>query len=162
MLYTGVYGPHTNIEREELWSELGAIRGIWPNQWVIRGDFNVCRFENERLNCVKRSRAMRNFSNVIQDLCLVDLPLQGTFYTWTRGEDIIQASRIDRFFISNEWNDSFSKINQIALPNVISDHIPLMLECGDRNTNPSYFKCENIWLGMKGFMNKVKAWWAEL
>lgn len=42
--FTGLYGPHTNSEGEELWQELGAIRGIWSEQWVIGGDFNVCRF----------------------------------------------------------------------------------------------------------------------
>lgn len=109
---------------------------------MVSGDFSVCRFESERLNCERRSRAMSTFSDVIQDLCLVDLPLKGAFYTWTRGENPIQAPRIDRFLVSSEWNDNFNKISQLALPNVISDHIPIMLETGDWNTNPSYFKRE--------------------
>jgi len=45
--FTRVYGPHTNIEREDLWYELAAIRGVWDDSWVIGGDFNVCRFESE-------------------------------------------------------------------------------------------------------------------
>ncbi|KAG5594268.1 hypothetical protein H5410_035500, partial [Solanum commersonii] len=53
-----VYGPHTNIEREDLWYELAAIRGLWDDSWVIGGDFNVCRFESERYNCIRRSKAM--------------------------------------------------------------------------------------------------------
>lgn len=73
---------------------------------MIGGDFNVCRYENERHNCIIRFRAMRGFSNIIQDLGIIDLPLQGAFYTWSRGEDIYQASRIDRFLISPEWNNA--------------------------------------------------------
>lgn len=60
--------PHTNTEREDLWDELGAIRGIWSEQWVIGGDFNDCRSTNERLNCNRRSIAMRSFSDTITDL----------------------------------------------------------------------------------------------
>lgn len=129
--YTGVYGPHTNPDREVLWLELAALRGIWDEQWVIGGDFNVCRFESERYNCIRRSRAMKSFSDIIQDLSLIDLPLQGAFYTWSRGEDSIQASRIDRFLFSSEWNDTFKDIKQIALPEVTSNHRPILLENGD-------------------------------
>lgn len=54
----GVYGPHTNPERREMWHELAAIKGLWSEQWVIGGDFNTCIYESERLNCTRRSRAM--------------------------------------------------------------------------------------------------------
>ncbi|XP_070031561.1 uncharacterized protein [Nicotiana tomentosiformis] len=133
---SGVYGPHTNLEREEIWHELGAVRGLSDEQWVIGGDFSVCRFESERHNYVRRSRAMRGFTDVIQDLCLVDLPLQGAYFTWSRGE-----------------------IKQIALPKVISDHNPIMMESGDWDSNPSYFKFENRWLNTEGFLEKIKIWW---
>lgn len=69
--------------------------------------------------------------DIIQDLSLIDLPLQGAFYTWSRGEDSIQASRIDRFLFSSEWNDTFKDIKQIALPEVTSNHRPILLENGD-------------------------------
>ncbi|XP_070020674.1 uncharacterized protein [Nicotiana sylvestris] len=154
--FTCVYGPHTNAERKELWHELGAVRGIWTEQWVVGGDFNVCRFENERLNCIRRSKAMRSFSDIIMDLQLLDLPLQGAQYTWARGEDCLQASRIDRFLISSEWNESFKAINQLALPRALSDHKPLLLESGEWDTTPSYFKFENMWLQQEGFIDMVK------
>ncbi|KAG5589144.1 hypothetical protein H5410_039658 [Solanum commersonii] len=157
--FTGVYGPHTNIEREDLWYELVAIRGLWDNSWVRGGDFNVCRFESERYNCIRRSKAMSSFNDTISDLGLMDLPLPEAFYTWTRGDDPIQASRIDRFLISPEWNDCFTAINQLALSSVVSDHRPILLKCGDWESNPSYFKFENMWLEEEGFLEKVKIWW---
>nr|XP_016432311.1 PREDICTED: uncharacterized protein LOC107758975 [Nicotiana tabacum] len=157
--FTGIYGPHNNSEREIFRHELAAIRGIWEDQWVIGGDFNVCRYESERYNCIRRSRAMKSLNEIIQDLGIIDLPFQGAHYTWFRGEDSLQASRIDRFLISLEWNDNFKAIKQIALPRVVSDHRPLLLQCGDWAANPSYFKFENMWLQAEGFMNKVKEWW---
>ncbi|XP_019260140.1 PREDICTED: uncharacterized protein LOC109238161 [Nicotiana attenuata] len=139
--FIGVYGPYNNSEREILWHELAAIRGIWEDQWVIGGDFNVCRYESERYNCIRRSRAMKSFTDIIQDLGIIDLPLLGAHYTWFR-----------------EWNDNFKAIKQIALPRVVSHHRPLLLQCGDWAANPSY-KFENMWLQAEGFMDKVKEWW---
>ncbi|WMV54869.1 hypothetical protein MTR67_048254 [Solanum verrucosum] len=58
-----------------------------------------------------------------------------------------------------EWNDCFNAINQLALPSVVSDHRPILLKCGDWESNPSYFKFENMWLEEEGFLKKVKIWW---
>lgn len=126
--FTGVYGPHSNPEREDFWQELAAVRGLWGESLVVGGDFNVCRFESERLNCTRTSKAMKDFSKAIEDLGIINLPLHGVIYTWTRGENSDQASIIDRFLISQEWNESFKAVKQLALPNVISDHMPLLLE----------------------------------
>nr|XP_033512764.1 uncharacterized protein LOC117277437 [Nicotiana tomentosiformis] len=102
---------------------------------------------------------MKSFSDFIQHMGLVDLPLQGAFYTWHRGEDSLQASRIDRFLLSSEWNEYFGSVKQIALPRVVSDHKPIVLESGDWSSDPSYFKFENMWLQQEGFLDLVKQWW---
>lgn len=138
---------------------MGAIRGIWSDQWVIGGDFNVCRFEAKRYNCNRRTKAMRNFSEIISDLQLINLSLLVAQYTWSRGENNLQASRIDRFLISTEWNESFKSIKQLAMPRPISDHKPLMLESGDWSSTLSYFMFENMLLQQEGFMDMVKEWW---
>ncbi|XP_059277851.1 uncharacterized protein LOC132032052 [Lycium ferocissimum] len=96
---------------------------------MVGGDFNVCIFENERYNCISSSRAMTAFSDFIQDMGLIDLPLQGAFYTWTRNAECLQASRTDRFLVSSEWSDHFGVISQKTLPRVVSDHCPIALEC---------------------------------
>nr|XP_009610448.1 uncharacterized protein LOC104104150 [Nicotiana tomentosiformis]XP_016449348.1 PREDICTED: uncharacterized protein LOC107774363 [Nicotiana tabacum] len=155
----GVYGPHTNPERKEFWHELAAIGGLWSDQWVIGGDFNACRYESERLNCSRRSRAMIDFSNFILELGLIDPPLNGVQYTWSRGENFTQASRIDRFLHSTEWGDSFKAVKQLSMPKVISNHKPILLESGDWEPTPSYFKFENMWLQTEGSMDMIKEWW---
>lgn len=70
------------------------------------------------LNCTRRSKAMNTFNFTLEDLGIIDLPLQGAKYTWFRSEDSLQASRIDRILISPEWNDNFRAIKQSALPRV--------------------------------------------
>ncbi|XP_060190379.1 uncharacterized protein LOC132619509 [Lycium barbarum] len=102
---------------------------------------------------------MLGFSNTILDLDLIDPQLQGAQFTWSRGEESFQASRIDRFLISTEWSEMFNTIKQYPLPRVFSDHKPIILESGDWETTPSYFKFENMWLQAEGFMDMIEGWW---
>ena len=34
-VFTGVYGPFTKEDRECLWDEVGAIRGLWGEPWYV-------------------------------------------------------------------------------------------------------------------------------
>lgn len=110
------------------------------------GDFNVCRFDYEKVNCHRRTRATKTLSDTILGRGLLDLPLQGAQFTYSRETEHLQASRIARFLISPEWNDNFKAIKQVALLRVVSDHKSLMLECEDWDSSSSYFKFENMWL----------------
>ncbi|RVW81744.1 hypothetical protein CK203_049543 [Vitis vinifera] len=84
-VFTGVYGPFTNVEREGMWEEFGAIRGLWDDPWCLGGDFNITLFQQERSSQRRISSAMRRFAETVDDLELVDLPLQGEEFTWNGG-----------------------------------------------------------------------------
>lgn len=94
--FTGVYAPCDRKIRRSLWKEMGAIYGLISQPWVIVGDFNVVRFEAEKEGNARSTRAMREFSRLIDDLSLLDPPLHGGKYTWFRGGNSTCASRIDR------------------------------------------------------------------
>ncbi|XP_019236623.1 PREDICTED: uncharacterized protein LOC109216861 [Nicotiana attenuata] len=49
-----------------------------------------------------------------------------------------------------------------ALPMVVSDHKPIVLESGVWSSDPSYFKSENMWLKQEGFLDPVKQWWQKI
>ena len=36
-VFTGVYDPFSKVERDELWEEFGAIRGLWEDPWCLGG-----------------------------------------------------------------------------------------------------------------------------
>ena len=36
-IFTGVYGPFSKEDRDCLWDELGAIRGLWEDPWCLGG-----------------------------------------------------------------------------------------------------------------------------
>ncbi|RVW12516.1 hypothetical protein CK203_082429 [Vitis vinifera] len=74
---SGVYGPFTKVEREGMWEELGAIRGLWDDPWCLGGDFNITLFQQERSSQRRISSAMRRFAETVDDLELVDCPFRG-------------------------------------------------------------------------------------
>ena len=87
-------------ERECLWEEIGAIRGIWEEPWCLGGDFNITLFQRERNRQGRITPTMRRFAYIIDDLGLVDLPLQGGVFTWSGGLNNQSWARLDRFLVS--------------------------------------------------------------
>ena len=67
---------------------------------------------------------MRRFSEVIEELNLKDLLSPGGQFTWFGGLNSQAATRLDRFLITNEWEDHFSGVFQSTLPKIASDHCP--------------------------------------
>ncbi|WKA08106.1 hypothetical protein VitviT2T_025855 [Vitis vinifera] len=157
--FTGVYGPFTRLEREWLWEEVGAIRGIWEGPWCLGGDFNITLAQGERNRQGRISSAMRRFAEVVDDLGLVDLQLQGGAFTWTGGLNNSSKARLDRFLVSPCWLDQFSRVSQRRLPRPISDHFPVLLEGGSWRRGSAPFRFENMWFKVEGFKDLIRNWW---
>lgn len=62
---------------------------------------------------------MGEFSECIEDMELIDLPLDGGTYTWFKGDNHTAASRIDRILVSTKWNNQFNNMKQSTLQRVI-------------------------------------------
>ena len=79
--FTGVYGPVEKNIRETFWEELGSIKGLWEEPWCVGGDFNAILYPEERSKEGRIENSIRRFSDILNDLGLRDLPLQGGPYT---------------------------------------------------------------------------------
>lgn len=108
---TGVYDPNDNGQRPTLWEELSQVRARWPMAWCLVGDFNIIRYPSERLGCESFSLAMFAFSDFIKNNSLVDLPLEGTSFTWFRDSGLPSISRIDRALVSLDWEKHFENVS---------------------------------------------------
>jgi exonuclease III len=159
--FSGVYGPNADAERFTLWEELAGVRSWWDVPWCIGGDFNVMRFPSEKLGGGRVTSAMRNFSDFISEMELIDLPLMEGPFTWSNNQDPPSKSRIDRFLLSSDWEDHFGQLAQKAIPRLLSDHCPIILDSGGFIRGKSYFKFENMWLRHEDFAEKVKSWWGS-
>jgi exonuclease III len=156
--FVGVYGPNSDMNRSLLWDELAGILSWWSLPWCIGGDFNAARFPSERSGEGSRP-AMREFSDFISELGLMDFPLAEGAFTWSRTFDPPVWSRIDRFLVSPDLEARFSVSSQKRLLRLYSDHFPILLDCGDFSRGNRSFKIENMWLKAEGFVGKVKQWW---
>ena len=101
--YFGVYGPNNNLLRGDLWDELVSIWHYWNVPWCCFGDLNVVRFPSEWRGGSRLTPAMEKFSEFIEDLNLIDLPLEEGSFTWSNGTEQPSISRIDRALVSQDW-----------------------------------------------------------
>ncbi|RVW42681.1 LINE-1 reverse transcriptase-like [Vitis vinifera] len=132
-IFTSVYGPFSREDRDCMWEELGAIRGIWDDPWCLGGDFNVILSQRERSSQGRLIGAMTRNNQA-----------------W---------ARLDRFLVTQNWLDHFSGVVQSRLPRPTSDHFPILLMGGGLRRGPSPFRFENMWLKVDGFKDLLRGWW---
>ena len=99
---------------------------------------------------------MSDFAEFVVEQGLMDLPLAGGESTWANNSS---WSRLDRFWVSPEWDFSYLGLMQKKLLRACSDHAPILLDRGCLQIGKRSFKFENIWLKEEGFVEKVKIWW---
>ena len=58
-----------------MWDELVGIQQYWRIPWCCFGDFNIVCFPSKRRGETCLTLAMEKFSEFVEDLNLVDLPL---------------------------------------------------------------------------------------
>lgn len=122
---SGVYGPPSPRGRSAFWEELGRLFGLCGDKWCLAGDFNVVRFPLEKSSGGRILNSMRAFNSIIEDCSLVDPPLVNGRFTWT-GRRV--SCRLDRFLLSKEWIESFSRVRQFVGPIITYDHWPVCLD----------------------------------
>ena len=82
---------------------------------------------------------MEKFSEFIEDLNLIDLPLEGGSYTWSSGTNQPSMSRIDRALVSHDWEQHFPDVIQGIIPQPVSNHFPILLKAGGMARGKSPF-----------------------
>ena len=138
-----IYGHNEREERlavlEEIKQKVLAIN----KPILMMGDFNVILHPGERIGSFRSDRSMREFSEWITELGLIDIPLHGIKFTWRRNES---RSRIDRGLCCNTLLRKFPNMNMIGLKRSSSDHNPLLLTLeATNNWGPKPFRCFDAW-----------------
>ena len=65
---------------------------------------------SERARGGNFSPSMRRFADIVNELGLRDLPLQGGLFTLSGGRNSRFMSRLDRFLVSSDWESQFCNV----------------------------------------------------
>lgn len=101
------------------------------------------------------------FVDFVDRMCLRDVPILGTTYTWSNTQANRSLNKLDRFLLSPKWDCSFPFSKGLARLRPVSDHIPIVLSGKMVKGNPKPFKFENMRLKFSGFVEMVKKWWVS-
>ncbi|XP_077228403.1 uncharacterized protein LOC143861362 [Tasmannia lanceolata] len=92
-----VYAHNYHIPRRSLWSNLEEIASRISRPWLVAGDFNVVRFQNERLGGSLGSISeMEELNSCIANCFLDDLFSVGHNYTWSNKQVQRKFAKLDR------------------------------------------------------------------
>ncbi|XP_026451859.1 uncharacterized protein LOC113352226 [Papaver somniferum] len=154
----GVYGPcHVN-EKKTFRTELATSHGYWNGiPLCFGGDFNEIRYMVERRGCRRASNSMKLFNDLCNELDLVELPLSGAKFTWSRPPN--KKSKIDRFLFTPDWEDHFPNIIFKRLARPFSDHFPIELCSSNPDWGAFPFRFQLAWLEGTNIIPLMKKWW---
>ncbi|RVW25808.1 hypothetical protein CK203_101074 [Vitis vinifera] len=77
----------------------------------------------------------------------------------SNGRQMSTTMREFQALLMRDWEERVSGAMQFLLPRPVSDHCPILLDCGGMRTGKSSFKFENMWLRVEDFLDKFKEWW---
>ncbi len=98
---TNVYGPPRWEEKDAFCTKISRLKSECEGNWVVCGDFNFTKSQEERVGKVWSSKATCMFNELIFDLALINMPMKNSRYTWSsmqRSPDVSETrsfSRID-------------------------------------------------------------------
>lgn len=115
---------------------------------MYRRLFNVAGLPGER----SREGCGQNFSNIIDELELKDLPIR-TLYVVGVLENLRRA-RLDKFLILDDLDSYFG----VVFAEAFIRSFPNLLGAGSLERGPLPFRFENLWLKERGPSNLLKDW----
>ncbi|KAF8405073.1 hypothetical protein HHK36_009970 [Tetracentron sinense] len=149
LLVTFIYAKCNQVERRELWQSLEDLNiGVCP--WLVAGDFNIIRNDDERIGGHPRAiSAMAKFNNCLESCGLLDLPCIGGRVSWCNGQEGSSRSwaKLDRVINNSGFSNIFSEAWYEYLPRKSSDHCPMVLRLRMdlSRYGPSVFRFQNMW-----------------
>ncbi|XP_071700669.1 uncharacterized protein [Rutidosis leptorrhynchoides] len=144
-----VYGPHDDHRKQVFWDQLqNKISSNSSEPWLICGDFNEVRSEDERLNCQFIESRAKKFNDFINNSKLIDIPLGGRLFTRV-SDDGIKFNKLDRFLVNDSFHNLWSGLSVVALDRGKSDHCPIILKEDNKNFGPKPIKVFDEWFDIE-------------
>ncbi|XP_071713472.1 uncharacterized protein [Rutidosis leptorrhynchoides] len=156
-----VYGPQQLHDKVNLWSKLSRFMVDNVGKYILFGDWNSVRSEEERFGTEFCSRDAEAFNEFIDSQLLFEVPLGGLQFT-RRNKAGSKFSKLDRFFLSANVLDHFDNLKGIVLPRGFSDHSHVFLFQDIVDFGPTFFKIFDSWFARDDFDSTVRSAWADI
>lgn len=162
-LFTAVYASPQFTTRQLLWPYLDGVKDLSSLPWIVAGDFNEVLYNSERKGSLAplRSSGMLNW---VQRNSLVDLEYNGADYTWRKTSDnnTVLWERLDRALSNVEWRLLYPDALVRHLPNLHSDHNPILISLQTTMIPRNEFKpfrYHAMWTTDTTFAPMLKEFW---
>jgi exonuclease III len=154
-----VYGPCKGEERHLFVSWLYNLQIPSNSNWLLLGDFNFIRSNDNRNKPRGNVHEMFLFNEIIGHLGLLELPIKGRCYTWSNMQASPLLEQLDWFFTSSNWVSYYPNSLVFPLAKTGSDHVPLVVNIDTNIPKARIFRFDSYWVDLPGFAECVKDSW---
>ncbi|GKF76720.1 RNA-directed DNA polymerase, eukaryota, partial [Tanacetum coccineum] len=158
LLIISVYAPQDHVEKRMLWDYLLHLLEGWDGEYVLMGDFNEVRSDQERFGTLFNVKGANAFNNFIALANLIDLPLEGYSFTWSH-KSAMKMSKLDRFLVSEGLTSLFPSLSALCLDKNLSNHRPILMRELIMDYGPTPFRIYHSWFSKEGFDKLVEDSW---
>jgi hypothetical protein len=99
------------------------------------------------------------FSEAINKLGVIELPLARQTFTWSNKKQRLLLERLDWFFKSQAWSMKFLSTRARTLTRDTSDLVPCAIHIKTEVPKSAIFRFENFWLEHNNFRQVFKQAW---
>ena len=128
-----IYGSSYDENKQEFITELYNIMDKWDGPTIVGGDFNLTKASSDKNNGNINYHWTDLFNDWVNQWGLIELKNPCKSFTWTNNQESLVMAKIDRIFITTDWNSAFPLARVKALDRLLSDHNPLLLDAGTNN-----------------------------
>lgn len=150
---SAIYASNSSLERKDLWKDIAQLAPAADFPWAIMGDFNCCRYANEKFGGTAITlSSLLDFNNMIFTNCLTDLHSVGFKYTWYNQRSVNPIHiKLDRVLVNEGWLNKFTDSYCSIQSPAGSDHCPIILHSGLPVHVNHRFIFKNYWTKLDKF-----------
>ncbi|GJV19036.1 RNA-directed DNA polymerase, eukaryota, reverse transcriptase zinc-binding domain protein [Tanacetum coccineum] len=150
-----IYGPQDSLAKAILCNRIGDFMQQLAGKYIIFGDMNIVRNENERSGSLFSGQDADNFNSFIDNSSLIDLTFGGHVSTWMNKAET-KLSKLDRFLISKEVVEALPDVHVTSIDRLRLDHNLILFHVSKSDFGPTPFKLFHSWILRDCFDEVIK------
>jgi hypothetical protein len=154
-----VYGLALDANKDTFLAELHDLRQVRPGPLMINDDINLIYHTEDKNNDKLNHHRMGQFRQFINDASLQEIHLNRWLFTWSNERAHPTLERINRVFISNEWDAIFPDHVRHSQSSQCPNHASLLLRMEDDIWVRKCFHFCFFWPRFPGFKDVVTWAW---